>query len=330
MNNIFKGETMVQKRMFVLLICLAMISVPALAQEQGGRGGRGGRGGEAPAAGAARGAAAPDPVKKPMQIKPNLWDIADGGANSVVEVTPEGLILGDTKNPGAEIEAAMIAEIKSISPLPVKYVFNTHPHADHFSHNQVFIDQGAKVVGTKHLKELWEAGNLKDTPGKPNLLFDKDYVLKFGGTEVEAHYFGSAHTDADTIVFFKKQKFVMLSDLVNFANPSPGVSGTNAVQVPGILDKVLKLDFDTAIAGRGPVLKKADVQAYQKTWDTFMKRVNDAVKVGATKETLAMQVKMDDLFSPGLKAPWAFNANFFGLLFDALKSNPKGEPRQAD
>ena len=304
---------MLQKLMFVLLI-VAALSLAMIG----------------PAAGGQRGAAAPDPVKTAIQIKPNLWYIADGGANSVVEVTPEGLILGDTKNPGAEIEAAFIAEIKSISPLPVKYVFNTHPHGDHISHNQYFIGQGATVVGLKHLKELWEAGNLKDTPGKPSVLFDKDYDLRLGGAEVEAHYFGSAHTDADTIVFFKSKKFVMLSDLVNYANPSPGISGTNAVQVPGILDKVLKLDFDAAIAGRGPVLTKADIQAYQKTWDTFMTRVRDAVKNGATKETLASQVKQDDLFSPGLKAPWAFNANFFSQLFDALKSNPNGEPRQAD
>src|SRR5439155_24771095 len=83
---------MIQKRMFVLLmitgIHLAIASGAAVAQDQGGRGGRG------------RGAAAADPVKTATQIKPDLWYIADGGANSVVEVTPEGLILGDTKNPG--------------------------------------------------------------------------------------------------------------------------------------------------------------------------------------------------------------------------------------
>ena len=97
---------MLQKLMFVLMI-VAALSLAMIG----------------PAAGGQRGAAAPDPVKTAIQIKPNLWYIADGGANSVVEVTPEGLILGDTKNPGAEIEAAFIAEIKSISPLPVKYVF---------------------------------------------------------------------------------------------------------------------------------------------------------------------------------------------------------------
>ena len=98
-------------------VCIAIAGVAAFAQDRGGGDGRGrGRG--------QRGNAAPDPVKKAVQIKPNLWFIADGGANSVVEVTPEGFILADTKNPGAEIEAALIAEIKSISPMPVKYVFN--------------------------------------------------------------------------------------------------------------------------------------------------------------------------------------------------------------
>jgi hypothetical protein len=82
-------------------IFLCLITLPAVAQDQGGRG----RG---------RGAAAADPVKMATQIKPDLWYIADGGANSVVEVTPEGLILGDTKNPGDEIETAFIAQIKSI------------------------------------------------------------------------------------------------------------------------------------------------------------------------------------------------------------------------
>ena len=58
--------------------------------------------------------------------------------------------------------------------------------------------------------------------------------------------------------------------------------------------------------------------------------MRNAVKAGATKETLASQVKQDDLFTPNLKAPWAFNANFFGQLFDALKSNPNGEPRTGE
>jgi hypothetical protein len=51
-----------------------------------------------------------------------------------------------------------------------------------------------------------------------------------------------------------------------------------------------------------------------------MARVREAISKGATKETLAAQVKQDDL-------GWNFNAGFFGNLYDELQANPKGEPR---
>jgi hypothetical protein len=75
-----------------------------------------------------------------------------------------------------------------------------------------------------------------------------------------------------------------------------------------------------AIAGRGTPMTRADVQAYRAKWETFMTRVKDAIAKGATKDTLASQVKQDDL-------GWNFNAAFFGNLFDELQANPRGEPR---
>jgi hypothetical protein len=67
-------------------------------------------------------------------------------------------------------------------------------------------------------------------------------------------------------------------------------------------------------------MTRADVQAYRAKWETFMTRVKDAIAKGATKDTLASQVKQDDL-------GWNFNAAFFGNLFDELQANPRGEPR---
>jgi hypothetical protein len=87
-----------------------------------------------------------------------------------------------------------------------------------------------------------------------------------------------------------------------------------------LLDSILKLDWDVAIAGRGAPLTRAEVQAFKGKWDTFMARTRDAVSKGATKDTLAMQVKQDDL-------GWSFNAMFFAALYDELQANPKGEPR---
>ena len=115
-----------------LLLALSLVTTGLLAQGPGGRG-RGGRGG--PKAGAT--------VEKIRLLKPNLYMITGGGANTLIRVTPEGLIVVDTKNPGDENFDRVMEEIKSVSTLPVKYVLNTHHHPDHVGNNQKFIDAGA-------------------------------------------------------------------------------------------------------------------------------------------------------------------------------------------
>ena len=80
---------------------------------------------------------------------------------------------------------------------------------------------------------------------------------------------------------------------------------------PGVLDGVLKLDFDMAIPGRGEPKTRAEVEAFRDKFATLISRASDAIKAGATRETLAMQVKTDDL-------GWTFNAAFYGSLYDEL------------
>jgi hypothetical protein len=74
---------------------------------------------------------------------------------------------------------------------------------------------------------------------------------------------------------------------------------------------VLKLDFEQAIPGRGEPKTRAEVQAYRDQFATLLRRAGDAIKGGATRDTLAMAVKTDDL-------GWMFNAAFYGQLYDEL------------
>jgi glyoxylase-like metal-dependent hydrolase (beta-lactamase superfamily II) len=273
-----------------------------LAAQAGPGGGRGGRG---PAAG--------QTVEKIRQLKPNLYMITGGGANTLVRVTTEGLIVVDTKNPSDENYNRVMEEIRSVSNLPVKYVFNTHHHPDHVGNNQKFIDAGAQVIALDALKTRMASDpRTKDIPGPPTTTFAKDYVLKFGGAVVEAHSYGRGHTGDDTMVYFPDLKVVMVSDqitdnapIVDFAN------GGSAVEWTKILDGVLKLDFDMAIPGRGEPKSKADVEAYRTKFGTVVSRASDAIKAGATRDQLASQMKTDDL-------GWQLNANFYGQLYDEL------------
>jgi len=268
---------------------------------------------QGPPGGGRGGAKAGATVEKIRLLKPNLYMITGGGANTLVRVTPEGLILVDTKNPGDENYNRVMEEIKSVSNLPVKYVLNTHHHPDHVGTNQKFIDAGAQVVALEALKtNMASDGRTKDIPGRPTVTFAKDYELKFGGAVVQAHSYGRGHTGDDTMVYFPDLKVVMVSDQITDATPIVDfANGGSAVEWTQILDGVLKLDFDMAIPGRGEPKSKADVEAYRTKFATLITRAKDAIKAGATKEQLAMQVKTDDL-------GWTFNAGFYGSLYDEL------------
>src|SRR5689334_13568965 len=236
---------MLRNKVVLILFLTAATAFSQAPQGQRGGGAPGGRGG-----GAARGGAT---VEKIQQIKPNLYMIPGGGANSVLRVTPEGLILVDTKNPGDDLYNPLVEQIKSVSNLPVKYVFNTHHHPDHVGTNQKFIDAGAQVIALDELKTRMASDTrTKDIPGRPTTTFTKDYNLKFGGAEVQAHSYGRGHTADDTMVYFADSKVVMVSDQVTDNNPLVDwANGGSAVEWTRSLDGVLKLDFDMAIPGRG-------------------------------------------------------------------------------
>jgi cyclase len=281
----------------VVIACMAALSVTAYAQGRGGRGG------------------APDNVMPARQLKPGLFLVTGAGANTMIRVTTEGLIVVDTKNPGDDQYNGLLAQIKAVSPLPVKYVINTQHHPDHVGNNQKFVDGGATVVGLEALKTFMGSDpRTTAIPGRPTQTFAKDNVLKLGGAEVQAHFYGPGHTGDDTMVYFPDAKIVMVSDDITDGNPViDWANGGSWVEWSKALDGVLKLDFESAIPGRGEPKTRAEVQAYKDKVDLVIKRASDAIKAGATKENLAMQVKTDDL------APFNLNAAFFGNLYDELK-----------
>src|SRR3954454_15594617 len=188
MNTTYTRVSVV--RSLALVSTIVAVMVPGLLAQGpppgGGRGG--GRGGPG------------QTVEKIRSLAPNLYMITGGGANTLVRVTPEGIILVDTKNPGDENFNRVMEEVRSVSPLPVKYVLNTHHHPDHVGNNQKFIDAGAQVVALDALKTRMASDpRTKDIPGLPTVTFAKDYVLKFAGVEVDAHSFGRGHTGDDTM-----------------------------------------------------------------------------------------------------------------------------------
>jgi cyclase len=260
-------------------------------------------------------------VQPIQQVKPGLYMVAGAGANSLVRVTTAGVILMDTKLPGDQNYNDLIAQIKTVTEQPVKFVIVTHHHADHTGNTGKFIEAGAQVLGHENLKRNLETYQNNPLPAQPNLTYTgNEYVVKLGGVEVQVHHFGRSHTSGDSIVYYPDLKVVALSDALTTGTTGPlidyaGVAGGgSALEWKQVLNRVMALDFDAAIPGNGPVLTKADVQAFKTKFDTVIDRATALVRSGVPKDQLLMQLKTDDIgWAPRIPNVDAFYNELSGI-----------------
>ena len=274
-------------RLFVASVALIASILVVHAQQQPPAQGRGGgRGGG-------------QPVQPIQMLKPGLYLVPGGGANSLVRVTNEGVILIDTKLPGEANYNGLMEQIRSVTPQPVKIVIVTHHHADHTGNNDRFIAAGAQVIGHEQLAKNLDTYQFDPRPAKPSQTYNtREHIVKLGGAEVRVLHLGRAHTGGDSVVYFPDVKVVATSDAVTTGTQGPladYAGGGSFAEWTSVLDAMLKLDFDTAVPGAGPVLTKADVQAFRTKFTTVMMRATELVQKGVPKDQLLMQLKTDDI-----------------------------------
>ena len=112
-----------------------------------------------------------------------------------VRLTPDGLVVVDDKF--ANQAADVFAEVKKVSPLPVKYVLNTHHHGDHAAGNAYVRDTlGGNIIAHRNIRANFL--RLKQ-PGEPNITFANEAEVHLGGVEVQLRWFGRGHTNGDTV-----------------------------------------------------------------------------------------------------------------------------------
>jgi beta-lactamase superfamily II metal-dependent hydrolase len=83
------------------------------------------------------------------KVKDDLYMIEGDGGNVAVYVTSEGVILVDDKY--EQDHDGIVAQVKSVTPLPVKYVLSTHYHADHSGGNAKFLPT-AEIISTANAR----------------------------------------------------------------------------------------------------------------------------------------------------------------------------------
>ena len=213
--------------------------------------------------------------------------------NTTVLVTSEGVVLVDDKFP--QDAENILAMVKTVTSQPVRYVINTHHHGDHSGGNVAMQKIGAVVLASENARQ-----NMADArmPGQPVVSFDRSAIITLGGKRVEMHFFGRAHTNGDTVVYFPAQRVLAAGDMYTFGNATPQLidyaGGGSAKEWTKTLDGVLSLDFDTVVPGHGArTTSREELRKFRDSTLTHRNRVSERIRTKASREEIRAMLMKD-------------------------------------
>lgn len=99
------------------------------------------------------------------QLGPGVWATISNPHAKPSAVSNAGFVIGDdgvvVVDSGGGTGKPLLAEIRRLTNLPLKYLINTHYHPDHTAENSVFTGAGATVVAHRNVRRWIHTENLK-------------------------------------------------------------------------------------------------------------------------------------------------------------------------
>jgi cyclase len=242
------------------------------------------------------------------KVKDDLYMIeGDGSGNVAAYVTSEGVILVDDKF--ERDHDAILAQVKTVTGQPVKYVLSTHHHADHSGGNAKFLST-AEIISTANARAnivSHAQPNVSPEVVPPRVTFTEETAVFLGGKEVRARYFGRGHTNGDAIVYFPALRTIHTGDLMAGSTPLIDYrGGGSVVEWTRTLDAAMKWDFDTVIPGHGAVTTKAGLLTYNNNIAKLRDRAAGLIREGKSQDEVAKVMDAEFGWGPkSMQAQWS-------------------------
>jgi len=252
------------------------------------------------------------------KVKDNLYVLrgVDGGGNTAVFITANGVTVVDAKNPGWG--KPILDKIKTLTPKPVTILINTHTHGDHVSGNVEFpatIDFVAQE-NTKVNMEKMPIFKEHNGVGLPKRTFKDKLTIGKGADQVDLYYFGRGHTNGDAFVVFPALRIMHAGDI--FARKAvPLIDPANGGSMLHISETLMKAhdgikNVDAIINGHTPAQTTwADLKEFSNFNRDLVDWMRAGLEAGKTPEQLAAEWKLPEKYQ-GYSATCC--ANFGGLV----------------
>ena len=235
-----------------------------------------------------------------FHVQGNVHLLVGAGGNIAVQAGDDGVLIVDSGL--AQFADKTLAAIRRLSDKPIRYIINTHFHADHTGGNELIGKAGSTVQGNPTtiiahenvLKRMSApTGEISPTPvaawptssyvkASRDFFFNEESVMVFHDAD--------GHTDGDSIVHFRRSD-VLVSGDVFLTTSYPVIDLASGGGVQGVLDGLNHL-LDLAvprhaqeggtyvISGHGRVADEADVLEYRDMVTIVRDRIKDAIDRG--------------------------------------------------
>ena len=253
-----------------------------------------------------------------LELRPNFFMIAGAGGNIGVQVGEDGVIVVDAGQ--AARADAVVAAIKRITPRPIRYIIDTNADADHVGGNETLSKAGqtlftnpgsigitgdflggvASILAAQKVLERMTAPTGRAAPypigATPTETFDfaRKYMY-LNGEGIEILHQPAAHSDGDSMVFFRRSDVVVAGDVLDTTR-FPVIDVAKGGSVNGLiaaLNRLVDLAIPSVpivsreagtlvIAGHGRICDQTDVAEYRDMVTIIRDRIRDMAKKGMT------------------------------------------------
>lgn len=257
-----------------------------------------------------------------LPLRPNFYMIAGAGGNIGFQIGEDGVVVVDSGS--AASADAVLAAIKKVTTLPIRYVINTSADPDHVGGNAAlakagqtlftqgggagigadFLGGGASILSVEQV--LTRMSGTRERPSAypaaawPSETFNQPRKYMYLNDEgIEIFHEPEAHSDGDAIVFFRRSDVIVAGDVFDTTR-FPVIDTAKGGSIHGEIQALQKL-VDTAIPsvpivsreagtliipGHGHVCDQLDVVEYRDMVTIIRDRIRDMKKQGLTLEQI--------------------------------------------
>jgi glyoxylase-like metal-dependent hydrolase (beta-lactamase superfamily II) len=239
-----------------------------------------------------------------LPVRNNVHMLVSAAGNTTVQIGEDGVVVVDTLT--APLANFLLFAIQTLSSKPIRLIITTSFTPDHIGGNAVLAAAGRKMdrsAGASiraHQEVLQRMSALNGDNALPLDFWPTDVYTGnqwdtfANGESILLLHEPAAHTDGDTIVFFRRSDVISTGDVFS-PDRYPKVDVEKGGSINGIvaaLNHILKLAVPEVnqeggtmiIPGHGHLCDEADVAEYRDMVTIVRDRVQDLVKKGMSLE----------------------------------------------